>query len=63
MIKQVYGFEAPTIEKLSERVNAFLTRVRSPLVLDVKYQATWDDTGIKHSALVITEEQEKPRTV
>ncbi len=62
MIKQVHGFEAPSLDKLTTRVNEFLVKVRSPLVLDVKYQSTWDDQGIKYSALVITEEQEKART-
>lgn len=55
-------FQANTPEKLTQRVNDYLVNYRAPLVLDIKYSLTWDENGVKHGALVITEEQERPRT-
>lgn len=61
MIKQIKAFQANTPEKLTERVNEYLGKRRAPLVVDIKYALTWDENGVKHGALVITEEQEGVR--
>ena len=62
MIKQVRTFEANKHELLADRVNAYLTTVRAPLVHDIKYNVTWDENGLKYGALVVTEEQERAKS-